>query len=112
MIAKYTGIVFISEMTIDCVKHYFITRLNNLNSELYNKFKAHIFFRIFQRMLITNKFSPNLESKYKEVKAMLDNNKGEKEIAAAFENFNWSLNYIMFDFESTLAMSANCLILP
>ena len=39
VIAYYMAIIFMSEVLIDSIKHFFITRLNRLRSDLYTDFK-------------------------------------------------------------------------
>ena len=43
MIVKYAVIIFLSELLIDSIKHFFITRLNKLRSDLYIDFKKQLF---------------------------------------------------------------------
>jgi Eukaryotic membrane protein family len=43
VIVKYIVIIFLSEMLIDSIKHFFITRLNRLRSDLYTDFKHQLF---------------------------------------------------------------------
>lgn len=40
---KYAVIIMLSEMVIDCIKHFFITRINKLRTDLYIDFKTLIF---------------------------------------------------------------------
>jgi hypothetical protein len=52
---KYIVIIFLSEGLIDSIKHFFITRLNRLRTELYIDFKNQLFKDYLSRTKITNK---------------------------------------------------------
>jgi hypothetical protein len=40
---KYIVFLFLSEIVIDSIKHFFITRLNRLRNDIYIDFKNQIF---------------------------------------------------------------------
>lgn len=46
---KYILIIFMSEMLIDSIKHYFITRLNRLSTDLYINFTLQIYRDLLSR---------------------------------------------------------------
>jgi hypothetical protein len=50
---KYIVIIFLSEGLIDSIKHFFITRLNRLRTELYIEFKNQIFKEFLNKNKIT-----------------------------------------------------------
>ena len=48
---RYSLILLASEILVDSIKHFFITRLNNLDVDLYLQFKNMIFRKHLEVML-------------------------------------------------------------
>jgi hypothetical protein len=67
---KYIVIIFLSEGLIDSIKHFFITRLNRLRTELYIDFKNQLFKDYLTRSKITAKIQFNDENNEEELAAL------------------------------------------
>lgn len=82
----YCVYVLMSEIITDSMKHFFVTRLNKLETSSFYTFKTNL------------------------VKAYSDHNQIDN--LAYLKQFDWKLNRYAFDFETVLAMSMNFNILP
>ena len=82
----YCVYVLLSEIITDSMKHFFVTRLNKLETSNFYLFKA------------------NLIKVYTDHKNI--------ETLSYLKQFDWSLNRCAFDFESVLALSMNFNIIP
>jgi hypothetical protein len=67
---KYIVIIFLSEGLIDSIKHFFITRLNRLRTELYIDFKNQLFKDYLNRSKITTKIQFDDENNEEELAAL------------------------------------------
>lgn len=67
---KYIVIIFLSEGLIDSIKHFFITRLNRLRTELYIDFKNQLFKDYLTRSKITAKIQFDDENNEEELAAL------------------------------------------
>ena len=80
--------VYLSEIITDSMKHFFVTKLNNHDTQQYYTFSKTIL------TMFNNK-----ETQLENVKTYA-------------KNYNWSLNEQIFEIESSLALLTNFLILP
>lgn len=67
---KYIVIIFLSEGLIDSIKHFFITRLNRLRTELYIDFKNQLFKDYLTRSKIATKIQFDDENNEEELAAL------------------------------------------
>ena len=87
-------IIFLSEVLIDSIKHFFITRLNRLRSDLYTDFKLQLFRDFLHR---TQKGRSEEE---------------DPSLKGAFKFYNSALMDKVFDAETSMALASNLLIIP
>ncbi len=99
---KYIVIIFLSEGLIDSIKHFFITRLNRLRTELYIDFKNQLFKDFLSRTKITKKIQFDDEGNEEEKLAL----------RSAYKFYPGQLIDRVFDPETSMAMCGNLLVLP
>lgn len=78
--------VILSEMATDALKHFFVTRLNKIDTQQYKTFRK------------------NLINLY--------NKKDPSQFCGYLKEFNWELHKGVFDFESVIGLSTNFMIMP
>lgn len=99
------GVVFGSEMLIDWIKHFFITRLNRLSTCLYGDFEGRLFKDFFKRY---NRRAASAN----EQSALEDSGEEGGEVKKAYKFYNGALLDKMLDPETSMAMQANLLVIP
>lgn len=99
------GVVFASEMLIDWIKHFFITRLNRLSTSLYGEFEGRLF-KDFLRRYTQRSVSANEQS------SLEDSGEEGAEVKKAYKFYNSSLLDRMLDPETSMAMQSNLLVIP
>jgi hypothetical protein len=112
------GVVLASEMLIDWIKHFFITRLNRLNTGLYGKFEVCMFSQFINRVrgqsgraaATSGNDQSSLAGAPEEWSG--EDNPQMTEAKKAYKFYNAALLDRMLDPETSMGMAANLLVIP